>query len=66
MTSADSIQPQSTALKNAIRWISDTVQEKPEKTRDSVVREAALRFDLNPSECEFLNSNFVKLTHQSG
>lgn len=61
MGETDSLQGFSTNLKKAIRWISETVQDHPEKTRDSIITEAELRFDLTPRECDFLNSNFKKL-----
>ncbi len=55
------LQTRSAALKKAIRWISETVQEHPEKEREQVLREAQLRFDLSPAECEFLDANFTDM-----
>ncbi|MDW7772587.1 MAG: hypothetical protein SCH71_06815 [Desulfobulbaceae bacterium] len=49
-------------LKKAVCWISETVQEHPEKKRKEIIMEAELRFDLNPRESEFLNKNFMDLT----
>lgn len=49
-------------LKKAVCWISETVQEHPEKSREEIITDAELRFDLSPRECEFLNTNFTKLT----
>ena len=48
-------------LKKAVCWISETIQDHPEKKRDAVIREAALRFDLTPRECEFLDKKFINL-----
>lgn len=48
-------------LKKAICWIGATVQEHPDKVRETIIAEAELRFDLTPRECEFLNQNFLEL-----
>lgn len=48
-------------LKKAVCWISETVQDHPEKKRDVIIREAALCFDLTPRECEFLHKKFTNL-----
>ena len=61
MTDSQFIQGLSPNLKKAVCWISETVQKFPEKTRVDVLKEAELRFDLNPRECEFINNNFAKL-----
>lgn len=49
-------------FKKAVCWISDIVQEHPEKKRNDIIKEAELRFDLNPRECEFLNKKFTELS----
>jgi hypothetical protein len=36
----------------------ETLQQHPKKTRASVLREAEMRFDLTPLECEFLDKHF--------
>jgi len=59
------VQGMSTNLKNAVRWISEVVQEHPEKKRNQVVKEAELRFDLTPRECDFLDKNFTELISSS-
>ena len=58
MGTTESIQPQGDKLKKALRWISTTTQECPGKKRGDILREAEIRFDLSPVECEFLDSNF--------
>jgi hypothetical protein len=45
-------------LKKALIWLAETLAEHPEKQRVSVLREAELRFDLTPLECEFLDTHF--------
>ena len=48
----------STNLQKAVCWVSETVQDHPEKKRDQVIKEAQIRFDLTPVECEFLTDKF--------
>ena len=45
-------------VKKALRWMSEELVGDPRKKRDSVIREAEIRFDLSPAECEFLTKNF--------
>ena len=65
MREISSTQGLSANLKKAVCWISETVQEHPEKAREKIITEAELRFDLTPRECEFLNNNFKKLTTEN-
>jgi len=58
MGAAEEIQAAGDKMKKAICWISDTLLTYPHKTRSEVIREAEIRFDLSPKECEFLNKNF--------
>jgi hypothetical protein len=62
MGDIQSVPGLSANLKKAICWIGETVREHPEKTREHIINEAELRFDLTPRECEFLNQNFLELT----
>jgi len=48
----------STNLQKAVSWISEVVQDHPEKKRKNVLRDAQVRFDLTPAECEFLVEKF--------
>lgn len=48
----------STNLQKAVAWISETMQQHPDKQRAKVLTEAELRFDLTPAECEFLCRHF--------
>jgi hypothetical protein len=52
------IQPHSERMRQAIRWISEESQNHPEKPRKQIIKEAELRFDLTPAECEFLDKHF--------
>jgi hypothetical protein len=51
----------STNLQKAVQWIGGIMREYPEKQRNKVVSDAQLRFDLTPTESEFLNHNFKEL-----
>ena len=62
MGNTGTIQGLSANLKKAVCWISETVQEHPERSRGEIITEAELRFDLTPRECEFLNTRFTDLT----
>lgn len=56
--SAASIPPPSEKLRKAIIWISEETLHRPEKARAKILKEAELRFDLNPLECDFLDKKF--------
>lgn len=58
MSQVEEIQPTGDKMKKAISWISATILECPQKSRNTVIEEAQIRFDLSPKECEFLNKNF--------
>ena len=45
-------------MKKALRWMSEEMLNSPQKKRDAVIKEAEIRFDLSPAECEFLSKNF--------
>lgn len=46
-------------IKKAIKWVSETKGDFPEKELTAIINEANLRFDLNPNESGFL-INFFK------
>ncbi|OGQ98429.1 MAG: hypothetical protein A2505_06370 [Deltaproteobacteria bacterium RIFOXYD12_FULL_55_16] len=47
-------------VKKAICWMSEELLTNPQKKREAVIREAEIRFDLSPADCEFLSKNFGK------
>lgn len=55
MTPSSDLLPPGERIRTAVRWISETLQTCPERSRRDVVREAAVRFDLTPLECEYLS-----------
>jgi hypothetical protein len=58
MGTTDDLRPQGEKIKKALKWISEMVVNNPERSREQILRDAEIRFDLSPSECEFLDSNF--------
>jgi len=60
MGDTDTTQPQGDKIRKAVRWLSDMLREHPEKTRAAVVKEAEVRFDLTPRECDFLEQELPK------
>ena len=58
MGTVSDTQPCGEKIKKAVRWIGETLQLYPNKERSSLIKEAEIRFDLSPRECEFLDKNF--------
>ncbi|MBE0583399.1 MAG: hypothetical protein IH612_06495 [Desulfofustis sp.] len=44
-------------LSKAVRAFCDLLEQFPEKTRNQLLQEIELKFDLSPLECEFLNKH---------
>jgi hypothetical protein len=59
MGTTEGLQPQGDKVRKALQWMSEILSEHPEKKREQVLRDAEIRFDLSPSECEFLDNNFA-------
>ncbi|MEA3386427.1 MAG: hypothetical protein U9Q89_08295 [Thermodesulfobacteriota bacterium] len=55
----EQLLPKGDSIRNAVKWISEITKEYSEKNRKEIIREAELRFDLSPKECDFLYSKFV-------
>lgn len=56
------IQPPGEKMKKVLCWASEMLEKHPEKKRIDIFREAEIRFDLTPRECEFLDNHFVRDT----
>lgn len=56
----DPVHPKGEALRNAVSWISEQRQERPETKTLQLVDEAALRFDLSPADQETLIKTFCR------
>lgn len=57
---AKSLQPPGDKMKKVLCWVSEELEQHPQKKRKEVFREAQVRFDLSPLECEFLNMHFAR------
>jgi len=57
--SNDSTVTTSTSLQKAVAWISEIVLDHPERERKKILKDAQIRFDLTPAECEFLRKKFA-------
>ena len=49
------VMPQGEAIRRAIKWVSERLQEEPETPLKKLVNQAVQRFDLSPKEAEFLD-----------
>lgn len=54
------IMPEGEAIRKAVKWISNNLQDDPNKSVQKLVNEAVTRFDLSPKEAEFLTDFFRK------
>jgi hypothetical protein len=54
-----SIQPESEELRKAVRWVSEERRYSPEKPLKTLIEAACLKFDLSPTDADFLD-RFVK------
>ena len=54
------IQPPGEKMKKVLCWVSEMLEQHPEKKRIEIFRDAEIRFDLTPRECEFLDTQFAK------
>jgi len=50
--------PQGETLKRAIRWVSRSLESRPELSIMRLVQEAVFLFDLSPKDSEFLTDFF--------
>ncbi len=58
MDDINPVQAPGDKMKRTLCWLSETVQQHPEKSRQQIIEEAQIRFDLSPAECAFLEKNF--------
>lgn len=61
-----SMQPPGDKMKKVLSWVGEILAEHPGKKRSEVFREAQVRFDLSPLECEFLDNHFTKEDRAKG
>ena len=56
-------QPTKTAgdkTRQALTELTHLLEQHPEKSRQELLQQVEMRFDLTPKECVFLNENFEK------
>ena len=54
------IMPEGEAIRKAVKWISDKLQDDPSKAVHKLINEAVMRFDLSPKDAEFLSEFYRK------
>ncbi|MEW6220859.1 MAG: hypothetical protein AB1634_15185 [Thermodesulfobacteriota bacterium] len=64
--SGQGVEPEGEKIRKAVRWICQTVESSPGKTRQAIIREAEVRFDLTPLECEFLDAKLGQPDPETG
>ena len=52
------IHPPGDKMKKAILELSALLTNKPEKKRHQLLQQVAMKFDLSPNECAFLERHF--------
>lgn len=52
------IHPPGDKMKKAILELSELLAAKPEKNRRQLLEKVAIKFDLSPNECAFLERHF--------
>lgn len=60
------IMPEGESMRRAIRFVSDRMQEDAEQALGPVLNDAAIRFDLDPMQTEFLTNFFAKRRADKG
>ncbi|MFH7321230.1 hypothetical protein ACHHRT_11560 [Desulfurivibrio sp. D14AmB] len=58
MGEGSKLQQPGEKVRRAIAWVAECLSDNPEKDRCVLIREAEIRFDLSPAECDFLDRNF--------
>ena len=52
------IMPEGEEIQRAIKWVSQSLEEKKEQSFQKLVEKAVFKFDLSPVDAEFLLSFF--------
>jgi hypothetical protein len=58
------VLPLGESLRRAVQWIGSRRTEAPELPLYKIVDEASVRFDLSPSEAQFLLENWARVRDQ--
>ena len=54
------IMPEGEEIRKAVKWISDNLQDDPNKSVQKLINEAVMRFDLSPKDSVFLTDFYRK------
>ncbi len=54
------IHPPGDKVKKAIQELSELLAHKPGKNRRQLLQQVAMKFDLSPKECAFMERHFSK------
>ncbi|MBU0755349.1 MAG: hypothetical protein KJ645_09430, partial [Planctomycetes bacterium] len=54
------VQPQGEDLRNAVRWISESLKEDETASIQKLIQEASFKFNLSPKDEQFLMSFYKK------
>ncbi len=46
--------------RQALTELSDLLAKHPDKSREELLQQVEIKYDLSPKECEFLDRNFQK------
>jgi len=60
------VMPEGEAIRRAVKWISASLEDEPDKSVQKLVNEAVLRFDLSPKEADFLTEFYRKRKASTG
>jgi hypothetical protein len=58
MSSHHPTQSAGDKTKQALAELCHLLNKHPEKSRQTLLQQVEIKFDLTPKECEFLNRNF--------
>ncbi len=50
------VQPKGESLRQAVRWISEQLEEEADRKRSVLIQEACARFNLTPKDEVYLSS----------
>ncbi len=56
------ILPEGEDLRKAVKWISSNLQDNPDQSVKTLVKEAIFKFDLSPKDADFLLNSYVPET----
>ncbi len=58
MTTQQPTREKGDKKKQALAELCILLEKHPDKSRQSLLQEVEIKYDLNPMECEFLHRNF--------